>query len=104
MTTLEVLKKARDLISTPDKWTKGAVARDRHGFAVEPYAQMAVCWCSVGALERAVGANLNVYYAAFAVLRKQHDESVVSFNDDPNTTHQDVLDLFDRTIKSLLPA
>lgn len=94
------LKAAKALIDTPEKWTKGAFARDRDGDDVyETDGDTAVCWCAVGAINKAFGchAGLTVVQALYAALPADF-QLVASFNDHPDTTHADVMALFDRAI------
>lgn len=101
MNTLEHLKAARELIADPEKWTKCSYAKtkQRGGASVPPDSPRAKCWCAVGAI-RKVGP-----YAPSASIALMHAlpvkwqwTGVPSFNDDPGTSHADVLALFDRAI------
>jgi len=62
-----VLKRARELIACPERWAKGAFARDEKGYnlmhlhenthdAAEKIAtdERAVCWCPDGAIRKAL--------------------------------------------------
>lgn len=55
MTPLEVLVKARELISDPSKWTTGKNARSSNRLPVHPTSDNAVCFCSYGAVSRVTG-------------------------------------------------
>lgn len=46
----EILRAARELISTPETWTTGVLARDSSGRSVDPKSGRAVCYCTNGAL------------------------------------------------------
>ena len=101
---LAVLTKARDLISAPESWTKGQYARDASGEAVVPTSPAAVCFCSWGALDRAVGGMFTPK-ATEAVrliivgLEREDDYGALSrFNDALGTSHADVLEAFDNAI------
>lgn len=50
MKTSDILKAAKQLISTPERWTKGFYARDKEGNTVRVSYPEAVCWCAEGAL------------------------------------------------------
>jgi hypothetical protein len=50
MTTLEIIKAARELISDPKRWTQGASARDDTGSEHYGSDKVAVCWCATGAV------------------------------------------------------
>lgn len=51
MTTLEILKGARELISRPGGHTQGAMARTAMGIPIDPWDPEATCHCDLGALE-----------------------------------------------------
>lgn len=52
---VEVLTEARELITPPERWTRGWYARDAEGREVDATDPNAVCFCSIGALCRAEG-------------------------------------------------
>ena len=54
MRTYEVLEKAKDLLSDPDKWTQQAYARDADGETVMVHDESAVRWCVLGAVGKVV--------------------------------------------------
>ena len=95
--TAEILKAARKLIEKPENWTKGAFARSAKGSRVRPVYKGAVCFCSIGALQKvSVGGN---YTDAINFLRREVPEDcmgVMAFND--SRTHSEVLDLFSKAI------
>ena len=43
--TLEVLNRAKQLISNPEDWTKSEFARDKVGKSVATWSADAVCFC-----------------------------------------------------------
>jgi hypothetical protein len=98
----DVLVKARALIATPEKWTKGALARDAGGIGYRTDDVVGdrtfACYCAEGAC---VAATPEIFLA-----RRAYDELckftngplVYEFNDSPATTHDDVLALFDTAI------
>lgn len=124
----ELLIRAKELISDPDHWTKGAYVRDgvrstlTHGDVDPEKCQM----CSIGALIYAVGEKFKVgsrtifsttglpvrAYAALQQARGLLDDclpertnpgaldldTVALFNDSSYTTHADVMALFDCAI------
>lgn len=110
METIEILRGARELLADPSKWTKGVHARDQQGAIVHCIDPDAISFCMGGAVDRQCCADERYtaspeYQAACGALLdalKVH-RNVVDFNDDPATTHQDMLDLFDEAIKKLEP-
>ena len=108
-----VLRKAREIITPEDRWTKGVLARDSQGRSVSADSKDAVCFCAMGAIDKAAfqqyrtSAHLSFMEVgdtasdAISVLGEEVGTRTVNvWNDDPNTTHEDVLEMFDRTIKS----
>ena len=113
MTVLELLQNARQLLSDPARWTKGCFARNAEGQAVHPVLGKAACWCSVGAIRKEFSrehgytdrsATVSSFLDAHLLLHQllssgKHSAGIPSFNDHPDTTHADVLALFDRAIE-----
>lgn len=97
MTSTEILIKARELIADPAHWTQGELARNDVGAYRHPLALEAVCFCSIGALERAANGEYDdAYYQARARLRGTLNRCIASFND--THTHAQVLAKFDEAI------
>lgn len=49
LSDLEFLKAVKAKISTPETWTSGSMARNKHGDAIKPNSPDAVRWCVLGA-------------------------------------------------------
>lgn len=97
------LEEARELILDPKHWTKHVSARDVHGVPVSSFDTNAVCFCSVGALDR-VSANSDFPYRTMEniLLSATMDHSyhsVPAFND--NNPHDVVLALWDHTVAAV---
>lgn len=92
---------ARALIDTPEKWTRHTYARNEHGLDVNENSNSAVCFCIMGALNKATGDQAGALPLTqhLAVNLPTKFDRIPAFNDDPTTTHADVLALFDRTIE-----
>ena len=100
MTPLETLRAARQLISDPAKWTQGVAARNRLGSSVDPLAEDAVCFCSIGAIRNVVAEDNHAFERASDALRSHSPIGVIAgFND--THTHAEVLGLFDAAIAEL---
>lgn len=98
--TLEVLKKARELISVPSRWTQLAEARNIHGQPVGSLDTAAVCFCSVGALYKVDYSHWHQARTALLNAFPAHSDcsTLSRFNDLHD--HAEVLALFDRAIKA----
>jgi hypothetical protein len=79
MTTLTALKKIRKLLEDPSRWTKGSYHKRDYG--VDSY-------CLMGA-KKAV-CDLDLYHL--------FGDWPINFNDDPDTTHNDILMFLDNCI------
>lgn len=100
--TLEIaiLRRAREIISDPAKWTQGAFARDSQGSMIPPNHTAACSWCAIGALSRAAfelkappgfGAGALDMLGALRPLNDINDEE----------GHAAVLDLFDKALEEI---
>lgn len=88
--------KVHELLSDPSKWTQEAAARDITGEWVSPPSATAVCYCSLGAIEKCYP---NDYYRMRRKLEKYLEENygdhrVVRWNDDSERTYEEVLQVF----------
>ena len=100
METVDILKAARALIDTPEKWTRGLNARDAHGQDVRPNSLEAVCFCARGAIIRSAGfEHIDAYELLQNALPIGGNDFVPAYNDNPDTTHADIMALFDRAIE-----
>lgn len=103
--TIEVLRYARDVILTdPSKWCKRTHSRNQFGSAVAPDHLSATSFCVDGALIRSlVDLSLpgDLLSDVEKPLRAAAGGCFVSLNDDPVTTYEEIVSLFDRAIKTL---
>lgn len=103
MTTLEILEGARELIATPEKWTKRAFARDQSGACVNSASQNAVCLCPTGAILRASNSALvgsAALDSVLAALSFSSWERLWIWNDAAQRTHSEVLSRLDAAIEA----
>lgn len=104
----EFLIGAKKLIEDPTKWTRGWFAKDFNGEHISAIDENAVCFCSLGALERYDGQPLPInkyhpltgepYNSRFAqdYLVEVMGCAVEDFNDDH--THAEVMKKWDEAI------
>lgn len=106
-TPLDILTAARNILADPTAWTKGEFAKGKSGRAVSPFGPYATCFCAIGALQRAAGRELakadrktsNSYVDARAVLEAETPRQIVTmFNDSPQTSHEDIIGVFNLAI------
>lgn len=95
MDLVELLKDARRKISLPENWTQGEMARSSEGKEVNPYSIHAVSWCMAGALQSFEGAAGEAWLFMTKALGVN---SLVHINDNPQTSHADIMAMFDRAI------
>ena len=98
----ELLTKAKAVIADPKHWGQGWYAQNAEGHSVGPAEPDAVCWCSVGALDKAAHEEdtYSTRFAAMKYLTKVSMEcgyEVVDFND--NSSHEAVMRKWDKAIK-----
>lgn len=110
---IEVLRKGRKEIEDPTHWIKGEAAATAEGAPVDPTDPRAVCFCAIGSVrkystEPSGRGMINTYpgLKAMAALRAAIPSEapalrIPTFNDNPKTTHADILALFDRAIAQL---
>jgi hypothetical protein len=97
VTTVQLLKKARALISDPKRWTQNAFARDKHGHAVPPQDSRAVRFCSIGAINH-YAAESDVRTRSLARQALGEDIMMVNDFDSRRMSHATVLARFDHAI------
>lgn len=103
-TTKETLTEARDLITDPAKWTQHSYAKDVDGRPTYSNSEAAVCWCSLGALQKVIygedrpGERSTPPLHLYSHLKESMDcEHIGAFND--KSSHEEVLAAFDRAIE-----
>lgn len=99
MTTLDVLKAARELIRDPARWCQDAFACDADGDAVHTLDPQAVRWCAVGALNK-VAPSSEVSADAYGLLEVAAGPICVSDINDAEG-HEAVLAVYDEAIARL---
>ena len=100
MTPAQLLRDARALIATPERWTQGTFARDAAGRRTYTWADDACRWCAFGAVIASAGKdNDPLVDPAVALLSKAVGwRDLTLWNDYPNRTHRDILAGLDRAI------
>ena len=99
MTPADILRAAKARIATPERWTRGTMARDEDGNGVASVSDHACAWCSLGAMEAEAGASTRArVYAIRALNRAIDNKPIDDWNDAPGRTHAEVLAAFDRAI------
>jgi hypothetical protein len=91
-TVKQVLTAAKWMIENIG-WTKGIFAvynKEMNG---------PVAFCAAGAINRVEVDNYNLLSSARMMVSDAAGQNLVSFNDGPNTTKEDVLKAFDKAIK-----
>lgn len=97
MTDLEMLKRAREHISKAEMWFQHQHSEEDEGDEADGAISGLPC-CASGALYWAIG---EVDDSRLGVLEESLTKKwnfIYEFNDDPTTTHADVLALYDRAI------
>lgn len=102
---LKIIKDARALITDPANWTQGEYAKDRQGDKCDPMSSKAICFCALGAIQKAgqleSDDNLPADWLEHSISKiKPQIISVNRFND--NHTHEEVLAVFDAAIAAAI--
>lgn len=110
----ELLEKARSYLDTEDRWCQGVIAKDAWGLEAHLFSEDVVAVCAAGALIRAVKrlyphaeppVDGKLLSAAGEFLTDAvgasglADDWLSEWNDDPHTTHQMVLQMYDTAIE-----
>jgi len=101
MNTVQILKDARDLIANKG-WSQGTWGRDEFGNSTQGVNDRTCSFCTMGAIYAAGKFDLHSTKIDRFVraLGFEGEGSVISWNDNPRTTWEKVLDRFDVAIKS----
>ena len=94
MNTLETLKATRAFLDDPKNWYQGGLTPENTSVGDEcPH-------CLLAALSRFTGHDDTAARLTRNLVRQQiSPDTIISFNDDPNTTHADVLRVLDQAIE-----
>jgi hypothetical protein len=105
-TTVEILTKARDLLSKEGAWCQGYFAKTKKGKLIESRSKRAASFCMLGAIQRFDNQcqfglwNPEWYqakkYVASAI--RTSIDNIASWNDKPKRTQEQVIKAFDKAI------
>lgn len=119
----EILRKARDTIADPDCWCKGWDALTAEDKDCEWFDDEAVKWCAIGGIKKAMDCELET--TSKIAIRDQIDSAInmvlcpnpgpyynqeprfkklVSYNDRSDTSHDEIIEVFDKAIDILKDA
>lgn len=75
--------KLRELFSSPEKWTKGAMARTFEGRPVHSHHPDAVCWCFMGGKIKCYSSLTDEESDAFyaRITKRLIVDSIIEWND-----------------------
>lgn len=96
------LEATKSLIELPKNWTQGAMRRDR--FGNDATKDKATCRCLMAAMFDAVGGRGSLegrerVDAMEEAVKPYYSQcSIAMFNDDPKTTHGDVLTVLNKAL------
>jgi hypothetical protein len=100
MTPLELLTNGREVITNKERWTRGALARDKNRDRTLPRSPKAVCFCSIGALLKAnEGGFVLTVREAEMFLKQAMGADITIFNDRLAKNHDEVLSAWDKAIE-----
>lgn len=99
MSVKNILIHARDLISKG--WTQQTMARNDLGYPVSCHDPYATCYCLSGALLKSCCSfdeKYNTYAYIEDILKNVIDDTIMSWNDTPFRTQQEVVDALNKAI------
>lgn len=107
MKTSEILIEAKKLIKNPDNWIKYARAKTtKHGLGVDPLDEQATCFCAVGAVQKIKNCDVDTAYScqeanllSECLPKTFHLHRIWSFNDNFKTTHNQIIQVFNKAIR-----
>lgn len=101
MKTSELLIQAKAVIADPAKWAQNTYAKNSQGVRVGADNPDAICFCSVGALQKispkCYGAYALEVWQAMELLDDGCSEDILAYND--THTHAEVMDVWDKAIQ-----
>ncbi len=102
-TAKDILSRAREILTPPEAWTQGASGRDAEGYACNVHLPRACSFCLMGAVAKAQGelkGSVEAGAGAYQTLNRVvgREERLDLFNDDPQRTHSEILEVFDDAI------
>ena len=78
-----------EVLAKKENWTKNYQARNIHGDVVSIYSKDAISYCLVGALY--ICDFYDTVGKLLSLVKARGFWTISGFNDDPDTTHEDVL-------------
>ena len=104
----QILRRAAELLSEPDRWCRELLAKDAGGNGVPSTSPEARSWCMLGATirssagyhDKALGGAVEALGSAVVDLGFSDDRNFVveQFNDAEDTSHEDVMLVFKHAI------
>lgn len=82
--------KLQQLFDKPEKWTKGAFAKNAKGEGVIPDHPTATSWCLSGGLSHCYGdgpLSTDIYHR---IVKELNVPFISNWNDEPETTFDDI--------------
>ncbi len=98
MKILTILRRARKLLSKPERWGKGQFAVTADGLVCDALGRNATKFCMIGAIVRANKRDDKNSDDAIDLLEFLRQQKLSAWNDAPRRTHAQVLRLLDRGI------
>ena len=112
MTAAAILKRAAEIITPPGSWGQGQTAVDKDGRQVPSSSTAAVCFCALGAINRATRELQQPEHVSQRAYQLTNLELVdvapsainlPAWNDAPGRTQQEVVDLLHKAASRCQP-
>lgn len=95
------LRELQELLSSPDRWTQGVMARDINGTPTsDKMAGDPVCWCLLGGAGKVFGEAIRAErYMVTNAISNLCGGGIVPFNDSPKRKHADICSLLAELVR-----
>ena len=98
---LNTLKKIRQLIEDPERWTQGDYAHDKDGQSVYFMDRAAYSFCLAGAIRRTCNETAVQDYRVYNVLATYIPYGQLLFEYNDKVSHAEIINLLDKAISDL---
>lgn len=85
--------KAYELLDSPEKWTKGVMAKNLFGITVDPLDSSSTCWCVSGAIKKCYDGDNEALWTVARLIKDEIKMDITFWNDNPETAYCDVIEL-----------
>ena len=95
-----ILESTKSILESESSWIQGAMAMNSGMEEVDYLDESACKWCLTGAIRKAMHLARchEVPAVEFPIMLVLNHNNIILFNEDPRTTHNDVMEILDKAI------